>query len=155
MQTVSRPRLSGKVAAKPSEGASVSKNGKMILTSVCTFPKLFQIFLTRGIHCKISGYKKRNEPGFVPDSFLLLHFYFFACLNDDVRHRYAMAIQFFMVSFPVAGRICSHFLSPAKLLSCICYYLCSKISTLLLFARPSSVRFVSAGSSSPLYMPTS
>ena len=44
MQTVSRPRLSGKVAAKPSEGASVSinvrieskyeQNAKMILTCV-------------------------------------------------------------------------------------------------------------------------
>ena len=31
---VSRPRLSGKVAAEPSEGASVRRNGKMILTCV-------------------------------------------------------------------------------------------------------------------------
>ena len=33
-------------------------------------------------------------------------------------------------------------------------YLCSNISTRLLFARPASVSFVSTGASPPLYMPT-
>ena len=39
MQTVSRPRLSGKVAAKPSEGASVSKNGKNINRELSSLDK--------------------------------------------------------------------------------------------------------------------
>lgn len=33
-------------------------------------------------------------------------------------------------------------------------YLCSNISTRLLFARPASVSFVSTGASSPLYIPS-
>ena len=34
LQTSSRPRLSGKVSAELTKGASVRRNGKMILTSV-------------------------------------------------------------------------------------------------------------------------
>ena len=42
MQTVSRPRLSGKVAAKPSEGASVSRNGRMEINMSKTKKRFLQ-----------------------------------------------------------------------------------------------------------------